>query len=231
MNNEQRSAPIISRARSMSSWINWSPSSTTASWSVFVSCSIRSAVVRCCSAALYRVAVRIQTPTYTAKAKNMSSSSAVNDKTLSPSILFTSCATATIWSPHMTGMQRMDLVRYPVWKSTFWLKRLSLYASVMLTVSPVVATCPAMPALMGIRIVHISSKWASSCCFCSFTMKSEHLSLEVSSFAELMTCADSRRTSSVAHARAWARESIVSDLRYSWLATWNKRVFRREAAA
>ena len=63
---------------------------------------------------------------------------------------------------------------------------------------------------------------ASSCCFPSLTMKSEHLSLEVSSFAELMTCADSRRTSSVAHARAWARESIVSDLRYSWLATWTR---------
>jgi hypothetical protein len=67
--------------------------------------------------------------------------------------LLMSCATPSMVPFFdLMGTQRMDLVRNPVSLSTAWLNRPSVYASAITTASPDVATCPAIPAPLGMRI-------------------------------------------------------------------------------
>mmetsp|Transcript_69683 Transcript_69683/g.122920 ORF Transcript_69683/g.122920 Transcript_69683/m.122920 type:complete len:303 (-) Transcript_69683:475-1383(-) len=93
--------------------------------------------------------LRMQTPANVENASKSSSSSLVKGP---PLVLLRSCATATIEPSNLTGMHKMLRVRYPVSMSTDLLNLGSCQASTMLMLSPVVATCPAKPVVIGMRI-------------------------------------------------------------------------------
>mmetsp|Transcript_10105 Transcript_10105/g.20232 ORF Transcript_10105/g.20232 Transcript_10105/m.20232 type:complete len:336 (-) Transcript_10105:346-1353(-) len=99
-----------------------------------------------------------------------------------PPDLLMSCATPiTVPFLVLIGTQRMLSVLNPVSLSTAWLNRASAYASAMSTVSPEVATCPAMPAPRGMRISPpVELTWEKSCWLALSTRNTEATSAPIS---------------------------------------------------